>query len=66
MLRDPVAGRADIRQGLTAYQKAESALLYPYWLSLLAETYGLEGQPEAGLHILDEALSLIQVTGEQW
>src|SRR5262249_53627143 len=33
---------------------------------LLAEAYGTRGQPEAGLAVLTEALTLVDTTGERW
>jgi predicted ATPase len=53
-------------QGLAAVRATGSALWEPYFLALLAEAYGQEGQVEAGLAALDEALAVMQVTGERW
>ena len=41
-------------------------LLRPYWLALLAEAYGQAGQPEAGLQVLAEAVTLVATTEERW
>ena len=41
-------------------------LLRPYYLSLLAEAYGQAGQPEAGLTVLTDALTLVATTEERW
>jgi predicted ATPase len=38
----------------------------PYFLALLAEGYGITGQPKAGLAALAEALTLVDKTGERW
>jgi predicted ATPase len=38
----------------------------PYLLALLAEAYGIMGQPEAGLTVLAEALTRVDTTGERW
>src|SRR5262249_54952277 len=38
----------------------------PYFLALLAEAHSVIGQPEAGLTVLAEALTLADNTGEQW
>ena len=38
----------------------------PYTPPLLAEAYGTMGQPEAGLTVLTEALTLVDNTGERW
>src|SRR5262249_56893238 len=34
--------------------------------ALLAEAHGIIGQPEAGLAVLTEALTLVNTTGERW
>jgi predicted ATPase len=41
-------------------------LYRPYFLTLLAEAYGQAGQPETGLTVLDEALTVVATTEEQW
>ena len=41
-------------------------LYRPCHLALLAEAYGQAGQPEAGLSVLDEALTLVEATEERW
>jgi predicted ATPase len=43
-----------------------SALWEPYFLALLADVYAQEGQVEAGLATLAEALAAAQATGERW
>jgi predicted ATPase len=58
------AGLAQFLQGWAAYQATGAALFRSYFLSLLAATYGHVQQPEAGLHILAEALSAAQTSGE--
>ncbi len=40
-------------------------MLRPYFLALLAEVYGTTGQPETGLALLTEALTLVDTTGER-
>jgi hypothetical protein len=42
------------------------ALWEPYCLALLADVYAQEGQVEAGLATLAEALAAAQATGERW
>jgi predicted ATPase len=36
-----------------------------YLLAFLGEAYGVAGQPEAGLQVLDEALAAVRDTGER-
>ena len=61
------AGVAQIRQGLAAHERAGLPQLgRPAMLALLAEAYGQAGQPEVGLQVLDEALTLVATTEAQW
>jgi predicted ATPase len=58
-------GIAQMRQGLAAYRTTGADLIRTYFLALLAEAYGKEGQPEEGLNVLAEALALVGKTGER-
>ena len=49
-----------------AWHATEAEILRPYFLAFLAEAYGTLGEPEAGLAVLTEALTLIETTGERW
>jgi predicted ATPase len=40
--------------------------LRPYWLTTLAEVYGRAGQPQAGLQVLAEAVTLMAQTEVRW
>jgi predicted ATPase len=55
-----------IRQDLAAVRETGTALWEPYFLALLAEAYEQEGQVEAGLATLAEALAAAHATGERW
>jgi len=55
-----------IRRDLAAMRETGSALWEPYFLALLADVYAQEGQVEAGLATLTEALAAAQATGERW
>jgi predicted ATPase len=55
-----------IQQGLTAYQATGMEILRPWFLTLLAESYGHLGQIENGLRTVEEALSIGTQTGERW
>jgi predicted ATPase/class 3 adenylate cyclase len=57
---------SQLRQGLATVRATGTALWEPYFLALLAEAYGHEGQVEAGLVALSEALVAVQATGERW
>ena len=59
-------GLVQIRQGLDTYGATGAEYQRPHFLALLAEASGLLGQPEGGLAALEEALRLMQRTGEQY
>jgi predicted ATPase len=59
-------GIEQINQGLMTYRATGAEMLRPWFLSLLAEAYGTTGEPEAGLTVLAEALTLVDKTGERW
>src|SRR5262249_16223631 len=53
-------------QSMRAFRATGAEILRPYCLALLAEAHGIMGQPEAGLMVLTEALTLTDITGERW
>jgi predicted ATPase len=53
-------------QGMMAMRATGAEVSRSYHLTLFAETYGLLGQPEAGLAVLAEALTLACTTGDRW
>jgi predicted ATPase len=55
-----------MRQSLTAYRDTGSELVLPYFLARLAEACGQGERLEAGLHLLSEALTLVDKHGECW
>jgi TOMM system kinase/cyclase fusion protein len=55
-------GLAEIYQGLATLSAIGDKVQQPYFLCLLAEAYGEDGQPEAGLNALAEALALMEAT----
>jgi predicted ATPase len=57
---------AHIHEGLEALQGTGLKVYRPWCLALLAEAYGQAGQPEAGLTVLAEALTLVAATEERW
>jgi len=58
-------GIAQITQGLIAWRATGAEILRPSFLALLAEAYGTLGEPEEGLTVLTEALTLMDTTGER-
>jgi class 3 adenylate cyclase/predicted ATPase len=59
-------GIEQIEQGLRAHRGTGAEGGRPTWLALLADAYGILGQPEVGLTALAEALTLVGKTGERW
>ena len=59
-------GIAQMHQGLTTLQATGGGLRIPYYLALLAESYGNHGEPGEGLHVLADAFDHVQQTGECW
>lgn len=57
---------ASMRQALDKWRASGAELLRPYFLLLLAETYGIIGQTEVGLIALAEALSAAHNNGDRW
>src|SRR5262245_40299347 len=58
------AGMAQMRQAVSAFETIRSRVLRPYCLALLAEAHGQMRQPEAGLAVLAEALTVAHNNGE--
>jgi predicted ATPase len=58
-------GIEQICQGFAACRATAVELLRPYFLGLLAEVYGRRGHIDKGLEALDEALTLVDRTGER-
>src|SRR5262249_5136384 len=59
-------GIEQISQGLMTYRAAGAELVRPYFLALLAEAHGIQGEPEERRAFLTEALTLVDTTGERW
>jgi predicted ATPase len=59
-------GTEQMHQGLRALRATGAEILRPLFLSLLAEVHGTMEQPEAGLTVLVEALTLVDTTGARW
>jgi predicted ATPase len=58
-------GFAQMRQGLAAYRATASAAGMSGYLAQLAEAYGQVGQVDEGMHLLAEALAMVDTTGER-
>ena len=59
-------GIAQFEQGFQAYRATGAEAAWSSLLALLAEAHGALGEPEAGLAVLTEALTLVGTTGERW
>jgi predicted ATPase len=55
-----------MHEGMAIYRATDAALWLPYFLTLLAETYGAASQPDAGLRFLDEAHTVMDSTQERF
>jgi class 3 adenylate cyclase/predicted ATPase len=55
-----------MHEGMAIYRATDAAMWLPYFLTLLAETYGATGQPDAGLRLLDEAHTIMDNTQERF
>jgi len=58
-------GMTQIREGLAARRATGAHTHEPYYLALLAESYGKTAKPEEGLHTLNEALAFVRKTEER-
>jgi predicted ATPase len=58
------SGIAQLRQGLDGFLATGGGIYRTYFLALLAEALGWEGQTDEGLGVLSEALALMDETGE--
>jgi predicted ATPase len=55
-----------LRRGSSAFRATGAELFVPHYIALLARACEIAGQVEEGLTLLDEALQIIQRTGERW
>jgi predicted ATPase len=65
MQGEAAAGVAHLRQVL-ASSDARRQVLRSHWLTVLAEAYGRAGQPQAGLQVLAEVVTLLATTEVRW
>jgi predicted ATPase len=63
---DSGVGLAEMRTGLDDFEKTGAGLRLPYYLSLLADGQGRNGQPEKALATVDLALQRANTNGEKW
>ena len=65
MQGEGAAGVTHLRQALASPDVGPESSR-SFWLALLAEAYGRAGQPEAGLQVLAEAVTLMVTTEMRW
>jgi predicted ATPase len=63
---DTTEGISLLRRGLIAYQATGTEALIPYHLALLARACVIAGQVDEAATFLDEALQIVEKTGERW
>ena len=63
---DAVGGAALLRITVANYRATGAELGVPFMLALIAEAYDIAGQNGEGLTLLDEALQIVETTGERW
>jgi adenylate cyclase len=59
-------GLARVPLIIDAYRATGANLMVNYFLYLLADIYRLDNQPEQGLRVIDEALSVTKTTDARW
>jgi predicted ATPase len=63
---DVEAGISLMREGSAAYQATGAVAWVPYQIALLAKAYEIAAQIEEAVDLLDDALRIIERTGEGW
>jgi predicted ATPase len=63
---DVAKGISSLRSGLDAYRATGTRLLMPHHVALLAQAYEIAGQIDEAQAQLDEALQIVEQTGERW
>jgi class 3 adenylate cyclase/predicted ATPase len=63
---DEAEGISLMRQGSTAYRATGAEAFVPYQIALLAKACEIAGQIEEAADLLDDALQIIERTGERW
>jgi predicted ATPase len=63
---DLAEGMSLLRSGSAAYRASGAELLVPHYIALLAAACEIAGQIDEGLSLIDEALQVVERTGEHW
>ncbi|MEW6733286.1 MAG: adenylate/guanylate cyclase domain-containing protein [Acidobacteriota bacterium] len=59
-------GIAQLQQVIDLWRSTGSELVIPYFLTMLAEAYGKNGQYQKALEVIDDAISVAEKNNEQW
>jgi tetratricopeptide (TPR) repeat protein len=65
-LRDAAAGTAQMQQAYEAWASTGAIVTTPFYLAMRAEGLALDGRPEEGLALLQEALAIVERCGERY
>jgi predicted ATPase len=65
-LGDVAAGVEEMRQGYVSWADSGAVVTTAFYLAMRAEGHALEGRPEAGLALLEQALDIVERTGERY
>ena len=63
---DVTEGMSLLRSGSTTYRASGVELFVPHYIDLLAAACEIAGQVEEALTLLDDALRIVERTGERW
>jgi predicted ATPase len=63
---DVAEGMSLLRSGLTAFRGTGAVMWTTYYTALLARAYEIAGQIEDGLTVSNDALQIVEGTGERW
>jgi class 3 adenylate cyclase/predicted ATPase len=63
---DVAEGISRLRSGSAAYRATAAELWMPYFITLLGGACEIAGQIEQGVILLDDALQIVERTGERW
>ncbi len=63
---DVARGKSLLRSGLSAYRTTGAELMIPYHSALLAGACEIAGQIDEAMALLDDALQIVERTGERW
>jgi predicted ATPase len=64
--RPEATGLARLRSAIESFKETGARLRLPYYLALLADAHLRAGEADAGLEVVEEALSLGRETNERW